>query len=130
MTLDPPSVAAPLTGGGGRSTAYFQAWLATLATALNRAIAQSSASVPKTTNIIAAGGLQRGGALTGDVGIALYRAVAKVSQLPSTGNAPGDWAYAIDGRKPGEASGLGTGVPVFWSVAAWFAVTSGVQVTA
>jgi hypothetical protein len=98
--------------------------------ALNAAAQLASAAAPSTLNIVPTGGLQRGGALQGDVGVALYRAMATVDQLPMTGNAPGDWAYALNGRKPGESDGGGTGVPVFWSASAWFAATSGYQVSA
>ena len=130
MTLKTVSSAAPLVGGTGRSTPYFQGWLSSLVDALNAAATQASNAAPATLKIVAAGGLQRGGPLRDEVGLALYRAVKPTAQLPITGNAPGDWAYALDGRKPGEAAGAGTGVPVFWSVSAWFAVTSGAQVTA
>ena len=129
MSVKPLSSAAPLIAGGGRPTPYFQGWLASVTDTLNAAAAQAANAAPATLNIVATGGLQRGGPLTDEVGIAFYRAVKPVSQLPTTGNAPGDWAYAVDGRKPGETNGAGTGVPVFWSVTAWFAVTSGDQVT-
>ena len=130
MTLKTFSPGLPLTGDGGRPTPCFQSWLNGLVGALNSTAALAKTAAPASLNIVANGGLQRGGPLSGDVGVALYRAVKPVAQLPTTGNAPGDWAYAVDGRKPGEAAGQGTGVPVFWSVTAWFAVTSGAQVTA
>ena len=130
MSLRPVSSSVAIVAMDGRPTPYFQGWLTNVVAALNAAAALASKSAPATLNIVAAGGLQRGGSLQDDVGIALYRAVKPVAQLPVTGNAPGDFAYALDGRKPGETEGAGTGVPVFWSVTAWFAVTSGAQVTA
>lgn len=50
--------------------------------------------------------------------------------LPLTGVA-GQFAWASNGRKPGEGAGLGTGVPVFWnpSTATWFSYLSGLVVT-
>jgi hypothetical protein len=88
------------------------------------------AAAPKSTQIVAGGGLQVGGALDGNVGIALYRTRSAVAALPASDNAEGDWAYAFDGRKPGEGAGSGTGVPCFWSNGHWVAVTSGATVTA
>lgn len=41
-----------------------------------------------------------------------------VALLP-TGAIEGQTAYAINGRKIGEAAGLGTGVPVYFSNNAW-----------
>ena len=94
----------------------------------------ATAAAPQTTQVVAGGGLQVGGALTGNVGLALYRAVATVASLPTTGLTDGDWAYAQDGLKPGESTGAGSGVPCFWSTVAgtggWYAVTSGALVTA
>lgn len=128
--MKPISAASPIVGAGGRPSAYFQGWLSSLVDALNAAAQLAAAAVPSTLNIVPTGGLQRGGALQGDVGVALYRAKATVAQLPMTGNAAGDWAYALDGRKPGETNGGGTGVPVFWSASAWFSATSGYEVSA
>jgi hypothetical protein len=52
-----------------------------------------------------------------------------VAALPTTA-ATGALAYAVNGRKPGEGSGAGTGIVVWYNVTgAWFAVTSGAQVT-
>jgi hypothetical protein len=90
-------------------------------------------AVPQGTVVAAAGGLQVGGALGGpkggNVGVALYAAVTGVALLPA-GATEGDWAYAVDGRKPGEGAGSGTGVPCFWSGAAWISACSGAAVTA
>ncbi len=130
MTLKAVSSSLPLVGCGGRPTPYFLDWLTSVIAAINTAAALAGNAAPASLNIVATGGLQRGGPLRDDIGVALYRAVKPVAQLPTIGNAPGDWAYALDGRKPGEAAGAGTGVPVFWSVTAWCAVTSGAQVTA
>ena len=53
-----------------------------------------------------------------------------VAGLPATG-ATGQFAYASNGRKPGEGAGSGTGVPVFWNAgsASWFSYCSGAAVT-
>jgi hypothetical protein len=53
-----------------------------------------------------------------------------VATLPATGLA-GQFAWASNGRKPGEGAGVGTGVPVFWNSATsqWFSYLSGVVVT-
>ena len=130
MNLQAPSGSTPIVEKSGRPTAGFQGWLANLANAVNAASSQAAASASSGLTIVATGGLQRGGSLADEVGIALYRAIKPVAQLPSSGNSPGDWAYALDGRKPGKPGGAGTGVPVFWSVTAWFSVTSGAPVTA
>jgi len=92
------------------------------------ASALAGAAVPRTTEVVAAGGLQAGGALSGNVGLTLYVAAADVADLPRAGNAPGDWAYAANGRKTGEGAGAGTGVPCWWSNNAWCAVDSGAVV--
>jgi hypothetical protein len=97
---------------------------------IDAAHAAAVAAVPRTTQVVASGGLHVGGALSDNVGVAFYRAVTVVGSLPGAGNADGDWAYALDGRKPGEGAGAGTGVPCFWSAMHWVAVTSGIGVTA
>lgn len=53
-----------------------------------------------------------------------------VAALPVTA-APGQIAWASNGRKPGEGSGSGTGVPVFWNpnTTQWYSYLSGAQVT-
>jgi hypothetical protein len=53
-----------------------------------------------------------------------------VASLPATA-ATGALAWASNGRKPGEGSGSGTGVPVFYNpaTATWFSFLSGAQVT-
>jgi hypothetical protein len=58
--------------------------------------------------------------------------VYTVAQLPTTGNAAGQWAWASNGRKAGEGSGTGTGVPVFWNLttSSWYSYLSGAAVTA
>jgi hypothetical protein len=57
-------------------------------------------------------------------------AVYTVAGLPATA-ASGQWAFASNGRKPGEGAAAGTGVPVFFNTATntWFAYTSGAVVT-
>lgn len=97
---------------------------------IDAAHAAALAAVPQATQVVAAGGLHTGGDLTGNVAVSLYRAMTTVSALPATGNSEGDWAYARDGRKPGETAGAGTGAPVFWSAGHWVAATSGATITA
>ena len=52
--------------------------------------------------------------------------VYTVAALPTTG-ATGQFAFASNGRKPGEGAGSGTGVPVFWNpgTSTWFSYCSG-----
>lgn len=54
-----------------------------------------------------------------------------VAGLPTTGVATGQFAFASNGRKPGEGAAAGTGVPVFWNSATstWFSYLSGAVVT-
>jgi hypothetical protein len=120
----------------GRPTDYFfRAWQAIVARTggetdkVDAAHALASAAVPQGTEVVAAGGLQNGGALGGNVGVTLYRAVGPLANLPTTAIAQGDWAYCLDGRKPGEGAGAGTGVPVFWSAGSWISACSGAAVT-
>lgn len=130
MTLARLSPVQPVTAPSGRPTTYLLGWVSDLVAAFNLLSARTDSAVPTTRTVAAAGGLQGGGALAADVGLALYRVVVPVARLPLGGNAPGDWAYAVDGCKPGEAAGSGTGVPVFWSHSAWFSACGGVPVTA
>lgn len=122
MTLARFSAAQPITGPSGRASVYLLGWLSELVSAVNASTTPVNDPAHSGCAVIAAGGLQGGGGLDADVGIALYRTVSSVAQLPSAGNRPGDWAYALDGRKPGEIAGAGTGVPVFWSHTTWFSV--------
>lgn len=87
------------------------------------------AAVPQTTQVVAGGGLHDGGALGGNVAVTFYKIKTAVATLPASGNGEGDWAYALDGRKPGEGVSAGTGVPCFWSTGHWIAATSGAAVT-
>jgi len=90
----------------------------------------ASAAAPATTEVVAGAGLQQGGQLAGNVALELYVAMTNVASLPTTGVNVGDWAYALDGCKVGETAGSGTGVPVWWSRTAWYAVDSGAVVSA
>ncbi len=51
-----------------------------------------------------------------------------VAALPA--GLAGQMAYAINGRKPGEGSGAGTGVPVIYTNSAWYSFFSGAAVAA
>jgi hypothetical protein len=86
-------------------------------------------AAPRSTQVVGSGGLQLGGTLGESIGIVLYTAVTGAALLPA-GAAEGDWAYAVDGRKPGEGAGSGTGVPCFWSNGAWVSACSGAAVAA
>ncbi len=126
MTLPAFNYAQPIVDERGYPSKAFQAWMAAVLATLT---AQAGPWVPASRNVVTSGGLKGGGSLSDDVAVVLYRVVTGVASLPTTGNAAGDLAYAIDGRKPGEGVGAGTGVPCFWSGSGWFAVTSGAVVT-
>ena len=53
-----------------------------------------------------------------------------VAALPTTA-ATGAYAYATNGRKPGEGAGAGTGIPVFFNSGTntWFSYSSALVVT-
>lgn len=98
---------------------------------VDAAHAMATAAVPRGTQVVAAGGLKQGGALGGNVGLALYAAIDTVAVVTAlTGAAVGDWAYCLNGRKPAEGAGAGTGVPVFWDGAGWISACSGTAVAA
>lgn len=73
-------------------------------------------ALPNTTEVVAANGLQFGGALADNIPIGLYVYSGPVSGLPAAGEGQqnGDWAYATNGRNSGEGAGSGTGAPVVW----------------
>ncbi len=135
--IPPPPFATPFLDGGFVANAW-QFFITALYGALygqgfdkvDAAHTAAIAAVPRTTQVIAGGGLQAGGALTDNVGVALYATRSAVAALPASGAAEGDWAYAIDGRKAGEGVGAGTGVPVWWSNGNWYAADSGAVVAA
>ncbi len=88
------------------------------------------AAVPQGTQVVASGGLAIGGALGGNVGVALYKVVTNVAGLPTVNNL-GDWANAMDGRKNGEGAASGTGTPVYWDRSgAWKTLDTGATVAA
>jgi len=120
----------PITDAEGNATQAFRTWMTAVAKDLNAASPLAAAAVPNTTNVIAAGGLQTGGALGSDVGVTLYKIITTVAGLPTTTTAGGDWAFARNGRKPGEGAGLGTGCPVVWSNGNWYSSFSGAIVAA
>ena len=130
-----PPFKTPLTDASGVVSAPWRAFLLALydraggsADKIEAAHAAATAATPRSARILAVGGLHAGGALTADVAVALYRAVAPVASLPTSGLSDGDWAYAVDGRKAGEGAGAGSGVPVWFSGGRWFAVDSGAVV--
>jgi hypothetical protein len=134
--VSPPPLNRPFLDGAFVSTPW-QIWFSALrdrtggaADKVDAAHAAALAAVPQTTQVVAGGGLQVGGALHQNVPVTLYVASTTVAMLPASGLAQGDWAYAQNGRKPGEAAGAGTGVPCFWSGTSWIAVTSGQAVIA
>ena len=129
MTLPAFNFAQPIVDANGYATKPFGDWMRAVTTAVN-ASATPAGTVPATRNVVTAGGLHGGGPLSADIGLLLYKVSSSVAALPTLGNANGDLAYALNGRKPGEGAGVGTGVVVFWSGSAWYAVTSGAVVTA
>ena len=136
QAVPPPPFSLPMTDAQGRVTRPWQAFW----TGLYNRVGQTTdkidvahtlavAAVPQGTQVIATGGLQVGGALGGNVGLALYKAFTAVALLPASA-ALGDMAYAMDGRKNGEGAGSGSGTPVFWDGTAWIAFDSGTAVAA
>lgn len=120
----------------GRMTPYGDAFLRSLLRRtgdaddkVEAAHALASAAVPQTRQVLGAGGLQNGGGLDVNLGLTLYRSIDALANLPTVAISEGDWAYALDGRKPGEGAGAGTGVPCFWSKASWISACSGAAVT-
>jgi hypothetical protein len=133
--VPPPPLNRPFLDGAFVSTPW-QIWFSALrdrtggaGDKVEAAHAAALAAVPQTTQVVAGGGLQVGGALNQNVPVTLYVASTTVAMLPVSGLSQGDWAYAQNGRKPGEGAGAGTGVPCFWSGSSWIAVTSGAAVT-
>jgi hypothetical protein len=134
--IPPPPFATPFLDGQFVSNAW-QFFITALYNALygegfdkvDAGYTAAVAAAPASTEVVAVSGLQLGGPIGGNTALGLYRTMDIVANLPATGNARGDVAYALDGRKPGEGSGAGTGVPVWWSGLNWYAVTSGAVVT-
>jgi hypothetical protein len=111
--------------------AFFRALLGRTGGASDKvdaAHALAGAAVPQSRQVVGAGGLQNGGGLAANVGLTLYRTIDALANLPTTAVSEGDWAYALDGRKPGEGAGAGTGVPCFWSQGGWISACSGAAV--
>jgi hypothetical protein len=134
-SLPPPPFSQAVLDGSFLSRAW-QNWAQAVQTALGgrtdkvaAAYDTAMAAAPGTAEVVAGAGLQGGGQVGPNVGISLYAAVTAVATLPTAANA-GDWAFATNGRKPGESSGAGTGAPVVWTNGAWVSVFSGAAVTA
>jgi hypothetical protein len=135
--VPPPPFLDPIVDTDGRLT---RTWMAFILAIFNRlggksdkveaAHAAAIGAVSQGTQIVAVGGLHVGGDLSDNVAVAFYRAQTTVANLPVSGVGNGDWAYAQDGRKNGEGAGAGTGVPVWYSAGAWYAVDSGAVVAA
>ncbi len=130
----------PIVDGRGYATRSFQGWVDGADARLGRrfdkvedAHATAYSAAPQSTQVVAGGGLAGGGALGGNVGLALYVAIAPLASLPTTGRAEGDVAYALDGRKSGEGAGAGTGLPCYWSTVGgtggWYAFTGAAVTT-
>ncbi len=135
--VPPPTWGQPIVDGKGRVEGWFRNFLHSMwirsgaqTDKVDLAATAAIAAVPQTTEVVGGGGLQGGGPLAQNAGIALYHGRVDVASLPTANISIGDWAYALDGRKPGESGGAGTGVPVFWSTGAWISVCSGAAVTA
>jgi hypothetical protein len=132
--LPTPPFSQQVLDGGFFSRAW-QTWLQSVQTRLGgtfdkveAAYKVANAAAPASAEVVAGAGLQGGGQVGPNVGLGLYLAITSVANLP-TSAAEGDWAYAIDGRKAGEAAGSGTGVPVWRSNSGWYAIDSGAAVT-
>ena len=131
MTVTPFNFSGPIVDGDGYPTKPFRDWIRAMQTQGATSATLAANAVPNTRNVVGSGGLRGGAPLSGDVGLALYRVLASVANLPTSGNAIGDWAYALDGRRTGQGVGAGTGVPVFWIAAnQWIAADSGAVVAA
>ncbi len=141
QALPKPLFGTPFVDEDGFLTRWGYAWISGADSRLGQRVdkvdaahAAAMAAVPQTTQVVAGGGLQAGGALGGNVAVTLYKTRCAVAALPTSGNAEGDWAYALNGRKTGEGAGAGTGVPVWWSIVSgtggWYAVRSGAVVAA
>jgi hypothetical protein len=134
--VQPFDTSRPCVDGRGFATNWFANFLIDLrgrtggpADKVETASLAAAAAAPASTLVVAGGGLQGGASLAANIGLRLYCVIGTVASLPTSGVTTGDWAYAVDGRKPGEGAGGGTGVPCFWSNASWISVTSGVVVT-
>jgi hypothetical protein len=135
-TTPRPPFHVPLTDAQGFVQPAWQPFVQALydktggqADKVDAAYQAAASAAPASSEVVAGAGLQGGGAIGGNTGVTLYVAVTAVAMLP-TSAAEGDWAYALNGRKIGEGSGSGTGLPVWWSNGAWYAVDSGAAVTA
>ncbi len=139
MSLSPPPYTIPMQDRGGSLSRPWRAWFQSLyqllapggVDKLSAAYDAAVGAAPASRQVLGAGGLQTVGSdLTGNIGIVMYRLQTTVALLPTSGNTNGDWAYATNGRKPGEGAGAGSGTPVFWSKTGWYAVGSGAVVAA
>jgi hypothetical protein len=136
QAIPAPDFAEPIVTPDGRAARGFRGWITGVYNRLGQSGDKVEAAhilglgaVPQGTEVVASGGLQVGGALGGNVGLALYAASTAVAMLPAAANL-GDWAYALDGRKNGEGAGTGTGTPVWWDGTAWKAPDTGATVAA
>jgi hypothetical protein len=132
VTLPQPPFHLPLTDRDGFVTTGWQPFVQALfeqRLAVSEALSTAQAAAPGSAEVVAGPGLQDGGAIGGNVAVSLYAELTSVALLPTMAQ-EGDWAYALDGRKPGESGGAGTGVPVVWSNMAWISAYSGAAVAA
>ena len=131
-----PPFSSPLLEGQTISRVW-QSWLLAIwnrtggqSDKVDGAFNTANAAAPGTAQVVAAGGLHVGGPIGGNASVALYVAITSVAMLPATGINIGDWAYALNGLKPGETTGTGTGVPVFYShTIGWTSACSGAAVS-
>lgn len=125
--VDPSGVDTP-----GRKTFLQQVYnrLGGAVDKVDQALQAGLGSAPAARKILAGAGLSGGGDLTADFAIRLYVATTSVAALPTTDIQPNAQAFALNGRKPGESGGAGTGCPVIWTNGAWYSLFSGAVVTA
>ncbi|HEY2051205.1 MAG TPA: hypothetical protein VGH03_17840 [Caulobacteraceae bacterium] len=134
--LPSPPFSVSLTDAQGIVSRAWQNWLQSVQNRLggqsdkvDAAYQAAKGAAAASAEVVAGAGLQGGGRIGPNAALGLYLAVTSVANLPTSAG-EGDWAYALDGRKAGEAAGSGTGVPCWRSNGAWMAVDSGAAVAA
>lgn len=138
MTAQPlgtPDFANPQVNGDGRASIGLRQFMTNVFKRLGgttdkveAAFQLASGATTQTTEVVAGRGLTGGGPLVSNIAIQFGLGAYTVALLPAGQTL--QFAYAIDGRKNGEASGAGTGTWVWWDNANWIAFDSGAPVAA